>query len=271
MSRTLRATGEHAPNQAATRVLDVLAAFIGHPSPWGVTELSEHLGITKNMAFRALTTLTERGLLIRDASGSAYDLGWRVLGMHGAEPHALDIRALCRPFLEKLHALTHESVFLSVIVGAHQVAIDSFEAHGVRVSYTPSNLMVPLHAGPASRTLLACLLDREVEEYIRAASPLKRFTATTITDPARLREEIALIRQRGYARGYGDHYVGATYLSFPVLDASGRAHAAITIGGPAERLTPKRLDTLLPDIQTTIQALNKQSKLYPVTSTVAFT
>ena len=62
-------------NQAAQRVLTVLAAFVGRAAPCGVSELSRALGMNKNMVHRALTTLTEQGYLARDVSGQRYQLG----------------------------------------------------------------------------------------------------------------------------------------------------------------------------------------------------
>ena len=244
-------------NQAGARVLGILATFIGKDAPVGVTQLSRQLGISKNMAFRALDTLTDLGYLVRDASGTAYDIGWRPLALSAGAAEEPDIRNLCRPFLERLYTLTRETVYLSVIVGRHQLVVDGVEAAGVRVGYTPRNLLVPLHAGPASRTLLSFLTDDEVAQYISSAAPLKRFTETTITDPDRLWKEVRLVRRRGYATGYGDHYRGATYIGFPVLDASGRPHAAVLVAAPVDRLSPSRLKQLLPSILEVIADLNR--------------
>lgn len=258
-------------NKATLRTLNVLSAYLHRTEPYGVTELSQDLGITKNMAFRALTTLLEHGYTVRDATGTRYDLGLGVLWLRGnGLDEEFDIRAACAPFLQQYHAATGESAFLSVIVGHNHVTIDGVEAHGVRVSHSRRGLLVPLHASPASRVLLAFLSDEEIAEYIRVASPLKRFTATTITRPDKLWEEVRKVRRQGFARGYGDHYAGATYISFPVLDVTGRPHAAITIGGPPDRLDEARIETLLPALRRITQALNEQTRLYPSSATVLF-
>jgi IclR family transcriptional regulator, acetate operon repressor len=99
---------------------------------------------------------------------------------------------------------------------------------------------------------------------------LRRFTETTITDPDLLWEEVHLVRRRGYATGYGDHYRHATYIGFPVLDASRRPHAAVSVAAPADRLTPERLEQLLPSILEIIAELNEVSRLYPAHLTIDF-
>lgn len=257
-------------NKATVHVLNVLKLFIDRTSTYGVTEVSQKLGISKNIAFRALKTLEEQSYVVRDRSGLRYELGLGVLGLNASTAEEFDIRTASAPYLRKLHDITGESVFLSVIVGPNHVTIDSVEAYGVRVSHNPRGLLVPLHASPASRVLLANLSDEEISDYIASASPLKRFTKTTITDPKKLWEEVQLVRRQGFARGYGDHYAHATYISFPVLDLAGRPHAAITIGGPPDRFTPAQIDALLPEILATMEELNRESRQYLTNVAVRF-
>lgn len=203
-------------NKATVQILDALNYFTRHDKSYGVTELAKELGINKSMAFRALKTLAEFDLVVRDPVKGRYGLGYGALRLWGgASEQQFDIRELCAPFLRRIHEATGESVFVSVIIGPNHVTIDSVEAYGVRVRRHPRGLLVPLHASPASRALLSFLSDEEIEEYIKAASPLKRFTASTITDPKQLWQEIELVRSRRIAWGYGDHYDNATYVAFP--------------------------------------------------------
>lgn len=258
-------------NIATLRTLKVLSAFANGPGALGVTEVSRALRMSKNMAYRTLKTLEHEGYLVRAASGKRYMLGPGVLWLRGqAAEEPFDIRDLCRPYLHKLHDATGESVFLSVILGRNHVTIDSVEAHGTRVSHNPRGLLVPLHASPASRVLLAHLSDAEIEDYLKAACPLQRFTESTITDAKALWDEVRLVRGNGYARGYGDHYANATYISFPVLDATGHPHAAITIGAPKDRMSEADVDRLLPRILAIIGELNRQSSLYHADAHIEF-
>ena len=60
------ATRERELNKATVRVLQVLSSFASEASGFGVTELAVALGMTKNMTYRALTTLVEQGYLSYD-------------------------------------------------------------------------------------------------------------------------------------------------------------------------------------------------------------
>jgi len=124
-------------NKATAQILNVLSLYVGRRSSYGVTELSRELNISKNMAYRALSTLVKEGFLIKDRSGR-YELGFGVLQIQDLDADLqFDVRSFCAPFLQRLHKLTGESIFLSVIVGLNHVTIDSVEAHGVRVSHSP--------------------------------------------------------------------------------------------------------------------------------------
>ena len=48
-------------NKATVRVLGVLSMFAADVESYGVTELASQLGMSKNMAFRALSTLVDQG------------------------------------------------------------------------------------------------------------------------------------------------------------------------------------------------------------------
>src|SRR6267142_2709983 len=168
-------------NQATQRVLKVLLAFAANTKPRGVTALSRELGMNKNMIHRTLSTLMAENYLVRDPSGELYQLGYRLLMLGSGAPSEFDIVAPARPALEQLHALTAESVFLSIIVGRNRVTIDDIQAQGPRVLRSLRGHPVALHCTKMSRVLLAHLSDAEVGSYLTAAAPLAR--AENLRDP----------------------------------------------------------------------------------------
>jgi DNA-binding IclR family transcriptional regulator len=253
-------------NQAAQRVLTVLAAFVGRNAPCGVSELGRGLGMNKNMVHRALTMLTEQGYLARDVSGQRYQLGHRVLELAGDDIDEFDIRTLCRPVMEELHRVSGESVFLSIIVGRSRVNVDWIEGRGRRVSHSLRGRSVPLHCTKMSRVLLAHLSEREIADYLRGAVPLDRYAATypdtaDITEPA-LRAELRELRGASHVVWRNPRQFGAAYITVPLLDNADRPHAIVTVGGPLERLGVERIATLMPAIGALLAPLRQQCRLY---------
>lgn len=256
------AANERDVNKSTTRVLGVLSVFAERPDvAYGVTELSRRLGMTKNMVFRALKTLAEEGYLVQGAEDSRYALGYRIFELCSANLEVPDIRALCAPFLRRLHELTGETVMLSIPVGHNSVVIDGIEGRGPLLSRVTHGRPIPLHAGPGSRAILSFLSDGEIGRYLAAKSPLVKLTPTTIVDRERLREEIALVRKRGYALGYRDNLTGVTGVAFPVLDADGRPQGAVSVGGPEDQFSDAQLAGVVPAIARIVGELNQRSRL----------
>jgi DNA-binding IclR family transcriptional regulator len=253
-------------NQAAQRVLAVLSAFGGPEASLGVTELAQRLAMNKNMVHRALTTLAGDGYVTRDPGGARYQLGYRVLTLHG-DDDAFDIRALCRPALEQLHGLTGESVFLSIIVGRSRVNVDWIEARGRRVSASQRGRSVPLHCTAMSRALLAFLADGEISDYLASAAPLTRhdaiFPETAGATAQDVWDDVARTRRDGVVTWRNPQQYGANYIAFPVLDGGGRPHALVTVGGPRERFGPERIAELMPRLAAILDPVRQHCRHVP--------
>ena len=261
-------------NQATQRVLKVLLAFAANAKPRGVTELSRELGMNKNMIHRALSTLMAENYLVRDPSGALYQLGYRLLTLGSGAPSEFDIVALARPALEQLHALTAESVFLSIIVGRNRVTIDDIQGQGPRVLRSVRGHPVALHCTKMSRVLLAHLSDAEVGGYLTTAAPLAR--AQHFRDPPSetiggVWEDIFAIRAKPYVLWRNPHHSSAAYAIFPIRDASGHPHAIITIGGPRERFDLPQIEEHLPRMRSILDPLEREARLFPAPSFVVET
>jgi DNA-binding IclR family transcriptional regulator len=254
-------------NQAAQRVLKVLDAFSGRSAPVSAPELCKTLKMTKNMVHRALTLLEAEGLVIRNETEQMYELGPRVLTFANAiAQDSDDIYDISRPYMEMLHNLTGESIFLGIIVGRNRVVIDKIEATGRRIAHSQRGLAVPLHVGKQSRVLLAFLSDAEIEAYLRTAQPLSEFSNLFVDAAhethADVWRDIRVAREQGYIAWHNPRqWGGGTYVSFAVLDGEQRPHAVISVGAPMERLSPKDLDRLLPQMLQIMSKLRMHTKL----------
>jgi DNA-binding IclR family transcriptional regulator len=253
-------------NQATSRVLSVLLAFAEKPMGRGVSELARELGMNKNMVHRALSTLAAEGYLARDVSGERYQLGPRVLTLGAGGPGDSDIVALARAALEQLHALTGESVYLSIIVGPNRVTVDDIQAQGPRVLRSQRGTPVPLHCTKMSRVLLAHLSDAEIESYLAAAAPLAR--ALAFPDPPSesakgVWQDVQAIRALPHLLWRNPHLSSAAYAIFPICDGEARAHAVITVGGPRERFDLPQIEAYLPRMRAILEPLEKRARLFP--------
>ncbi len=82
------------------------------------------------------------------------------------------------------------------------------------------------------RVLLAALPEDEARALLKQTN-LKSFTPRTLTDPARLMEQLVRVREEGFAVIDQELELGLCSIAVPLENERGRVVAAINIGAPA--------------------------------------
>ncbi|MBO9499085.1 MAG: IclR family transcriptional regulator [Novosphingobium sp.] len=246
------ASGERELNKATARVLEVLSSFASDAPGYGVTELAQALGMTKNMTYRALATLVEQGYVMREPEGSRYQLGWRVLELQNPLLVEPDFRALSLPYVRRIHALTGESVGLVVRAGDYCVLIDGVETRKHGVWRVRVGTLFGLWGPASGRVMLAQESDAAITDYC----------ARTGQDSAAILAEVARIRAQGHARVARATPPQMVSVAFPVFDIDGRLHGSISVGGPRDRFE-HQLARQMPELEEIAAELNRRARLFP--------
>jgi DNA-binding IclR family transcriptional regulator len=257
-----RPGGDRAQIKATARILTALSAFASDVDSYGVTELAQHLGMTKNMVYRALTTLAEQGYVVRDATSQRYQLGYRVLELQNHHTLEPDLRALCAPFIQRLQETTGETVSLTVRSRDYLVMIDGLETRLPGTYRMVLGTLHSLHAPASGLVMLAFSSDEEVEGYIARNSPLLINQGQDVMDRKELWDRIAEIRKLGHALVTRPDALPMLSIAFPVWASGNQLHGAISTGGPVDRFGPK-LPTLLPSLRKMLGDLHQRTRLYP--------
>jgi DNA-binding IclR family transcriptional regulator len=225
--------------QSVRRAAALLRAFGNGTGELGVSELGRRLDLHKSTVSRLLATLESEGLLERAPGSDKYRLGHEILRLAGQMQPGGDVRTVARPFLVELAEATHETTNLAVLDGAEAHNVDQVTGpHLVRIGNWVGR-RTPLHCVANGKALLA-FQPPEVMERL-TAGPLAAFTASTVTEPAALRAELARAREAGYAVALGEIEDGLNAVAAPIFGAEGRVLAAISVSGPAYRINPERL------------------------------
>lgn len=111
------------------------------------------------------------------------------------------------------------------------------------------------HATAAGKVMLA--FGRRGVEAL-GPGPYEALTERTITDPARLRAEVARTRERGWAAAAGEREPDLNALAAPVLDRRGELAAILGLQGPGARLTEARRREVLPLLLEAAAALSRE-------------
>lgn len=220
---------------AIERAMDVLALFAETDADTlGVSEIAQHLGLSKAVVHRILSSFRAKGFVVLDELSRRYSLGPKAMYLGLAYMDKLDVRRLARSVLEELSRATNETSTLSFRVGHSRVYIDQVTPPRDVKMVVQLGKEHPLHAGASSKAFLAFLEPGEIESYL-AHGPLERLTPITIASRAGLMRELKEVRARGYASSLGERLEGAGSVAAPVLGHDGRPVAVISVCGPVER------------------------------------
>ena len=221
------------------RILEVLA----HEGPvLGLSEIARRTEIAKTTTLRVLVALQAGGFVER--SGKKYRLSWRVLelnrGVPFCEPGGLLDVAL--PHLSELHQTSGLSVSLAVLDGDHVRYLARIHRAGSFRLPGGTGARVPATCTALGKAILAFQPPGVVEEIARQGLPV--LTPRSLTSEKVLSEQLATVRTHGLAYDREESALGVVCVAAPVLHR-GRAVAAISVSGRAERLVARSLDGLL--------------------------
>lgn len=233
--------------QSVDRALDLLM-WLQDGSP-SLDECAARLDVHKSTALRLLQTMEARGFVTHDES-HRYRLGRSVFALAAAALDQWDVRSVVRPHLERLGALTGQTVHLAVFDAGEAVYVDKVEARrGIRM-YSRIGLTAPLHCTGVGKVLVAALPERE-REVLAQSLEYTRYTERTIQTPAQYLAELEAVRVAGYARDWREHESFMNCIAAPIRDGSGAVVAAVSVSVATVTLTEDDVQAMLPALLRT--------------------
>ena len=228
--------------QSVGRAIRILELVAEHPGQLGVTELGRRLGVHKATASRLVSTLAGGGLLERDRATDKYRPGFGLVRLATTAVADLDLVRKARPVMERLAEETQETVNLAVLDGREVVNIDQVAGSHAVVNVNWVGRRTPLHCTSNGKILLAHLPATERDRIL--AGPLDVRTPRTIGDPDVLRTQLRQARRQGYAFTVEELELGLNAVAAPVRGPGGAVVAALSVAGPAYRVTTARIPDL---------------------------
>lgn len=234
--------------QSIERALDLLE-YLAHSSDWvGISELSAATGQPVGTVHRLLQTLMARDYVVRDSRIRRYALGPAARLLASAESLTPDWAEIATPLLSELVEISGETANLAVMERDRAVYVAQAQSTRMVRMFTEIGNRVPLHCTGCGKVLLAYQPESVVTSVIATAG-LPMRTDKTITDPNQFRQELATIRQRGYAMDNGEQEEGVRCLAVPVYGVGEKVVAAMSVSGPSSRLDISQTPILIPHLK----------------------
>ncbi|MEU5880632.1 IclR family transcriptional regulator [Spirillospora sp. NPDC047279] len=219
----------------AVTVLEILA----RDGEAGVTQIAAELGVHKSTAFRLVSALEHRDLVTQDGERGKYRLGLGIVRLAGATTARMDVVQIGRPVCRELAAQIGETVNLTLLSGHEVLYVDQVAGPSTLQPKNWVGRRLPTHATSNGKVLLAHLPPDRLADHL--ACPLERLTERTVTDRGALEDELAAVRDRGYATAVDELEFGLTAIAAPVRDARGEVTATVSGSGPSFRLPADRI------------------------------
>jgi DNA-binding IclR family transcriptional regulator len=234
------------------RSAELLVRVLESERPVALSELAAASGIPKSTASRLITALERRGLVEQDGERGRLRPGPAILRVAERGMLERNIVELSRPSLDELAQASGETinVALPALEGVEHVA----QVDGRHFLGTGQWLgrLVDYHCTATGKVFMAC------GRVPLPTGTLARYTAATITEPARLDAELKTVRSEDFATAIDELEQGLAAMAAPVRGAHRDVIAAISISGPTLRMTRERIQELKPVLIDEAQGLSRR-------------
>lgn len=195
---------------AVDRAFSILSVFDADRGSLPLAEISRRSGLYKSTILRLMSSLERAGFVRRLADGQ-YAVGHEPLRLAQIYQASFRLRDAIMPVLEALTEESGETSSFYIIENDSRVVLFRVEPkRAVRFSIHEGDRF-PLHAGASGKVL-------------RAFGP-------------RAESAVQEVRERCWAASYGERDPETASVSTPVFAFGQELKGALTVSGPAERLT----------------------------------
>ena len=236
--------------QSLERAFGLLEHMADAGGEIGLSELAAGSGLPLPTIHRLMRTLVTCGY-VRQQPNRRYALGPRLIRL--GESAARPLATWARPHLARLVEETGETANMALLNGDDAVYVAQVPSrHSMRM-FTEVGRRVRPHATGVGKALLAGLPDHEVRALL-ARTGMPAATERTLTTPEAFLEALAEVRARGYAVDDNEQEIGVRCVAVRVPDSP--TPAAISVSGPAGRVTDEAVEKMVPLLQEVARDLS---------------
>ncbi len=243
--------------QSIDRALSILEVLSDYSKGLGVTEISEQVNLHKSTVYRLLTTLIYKGYVVQDTETNKYGITLKLFELGSKKVESMDLLSVSKEYTKKLMESVNEVVHLVVREGNEIVYIDKVEANNTIMMASTIGKRSPMYCTSVGKAILAHLPEKKVKE-IWDNSKIVKYTDYTITDFEELKTELEDIRQKGYAVDNEENEIGVRCIGVPIFNRHGKVEAAISISGPAIRVTESKISNFSIKVMNTASLISRE-------------
>ena len=233
-------------NQSIEKALQIIEIMADSREPMRLQDIAQQSGIPASTCLRMLTTLKNGGYVLQDRVSLRYSLSLKFAQIGSQVKRRINLQGIAHPYLTELAIKCRESSCIAIQQEMEVVYID--------VEDGPDNMLqilqrigkrAPMHCTGVGKVMLTDYDDAAIDSYI-ARKGLPQVTEHTLTTREALVEELARIRQQGYAIDNEECELGARCIATGIRDYTGNIVAGLSVSGPISRMSFERIEEIRP-------------------------
>jgi len=237
----------------AVRVLKALSA--GNNK---LSDIAREVKISKNGVFRLLYSLKQEELVVQDPVTREYYMGTLLFEL-SAKPLVSHQRLINCAYLEieDLRRIVGETIYLEAKFGLDKIILRQLAGTHNLTFVGRTNPVEALWLGASGKVLLSQLNENELDMILDNIT-LTPATSSSITDKTVFKQEIAKVRERGFATSFNETEMGVAGIAAPISDYV--VPVSLAIIGPEDRLAPKTLE-YVEELKKKVARISRDLKL----------
>ena len=184
--------------QSIERAFAILEEIARHRDGVTLADLSKRLGLHNSTAFHLVQTMVALGYVRQMRDTKRYRIGRPLFALAAAARDEVELVSLAHPVLEELSVATGETGHFGVWSAGSVLVLAKTPGLGALQIAGSLGVMRPAYCTGLGKVLLAALTPAQLDRYLDTVN-MRKLTAKTLTEPARLRQQLDEVRHDGIA------------------------------------------------------------------------
>jgi len=231
--------------KSVQKSLKVLRYIMSATDEVSVNELVEEFGYNRSTVHHMLKTMKVEGFITQNQRTKNYNIGSEIFNGWIKDRDMHNYLMRLKPTIKEIVEKCKETTTMFVRENDRAICVLGEESEQIIKAYLMIGREIPLYCTAAGRAMLAYLPQDEVEKILQI-SGMKKYMKKTTVDKNELYENLAEVRDKGYAIEKEEFEELINAVGIPILNKENRPVASVSVVGPIMRFTDEKIKECIP-------------------------
>lgn len=224
-----------------TRIVRVLR-FLSERQETTIRDASQSLSLAPSTVHRLFELLVQEGIVTQNKQERTYSIGTEFFRISNQVVARFDVRGIALPLMREITAACDETCILGLYLPKTRKMIFAERIDSSQLLRYELAMNTPLSVlwGASGRSILAYLPQEQVEKILEEEGPAPA-SQEKPPSAAKLKRELAHVREKGFAVTQGEKIAGAVGVAAPFFSADGQVIGNLSVTAPRKRMHANKL------------------------------